>query len=48
VAGAVLVVLGFVAVVGGVFPLAGLVGLLVGIGMEVRVFFARRTRPATA
>ena len=42
-----LIVLGVVGLAIGVFPVAGLVTVLVGVGMKVRLFFARR-RPAAA
>jgi hypothetical protein len=43
----VLIVLGVVGVFAGVFPLAGLAAVLVGVGMKVYLFFERRSGPAT-
>ena len=42
-----LIVLGVVGLAIGIFPVAGLLTVLVGVGMKVRLFFARR-RPAAA
>ena len=44
----VLIVLGVVGVFFGVFPLAGLVAVLVGVGMKVYLFFERRSGAAAA
>jgi len=43
IASTVLIVLGVVGVFLGVFPLAGLVAVLVGVGMKVHLFFDRRS-----
>ncbi len=44
----VLIVLGVVGAFVGLFPLAGVLAVLVGLGMQIRLFFARRSRPAAA
>jgi len=47
-ASTLLIVLGVAGVFFGVFPVAGLVAVLVGVGMKVTLFFARRSgAPAT-
>jgi len=48
VTGLVLIVLGVTGALFGVFPLAGVVAVLVGLGIEVRLFFARRSAVAAA
>ena len=48
VAALVLIVLGVVGAAFGVFPLAGVLAVLLGLGMQVRLFFARRSGTAAA
>jgi len=48
IASTVLIILGVVGVFFGVFPLAGLVAVVVGVGVKVYLFFARRQSVATA
>ncbi len=44
----VLIILGVFGVMVGIFPLAGLAAVLVGVGMKVYLFFERRSGAATA
>ena len=46
VSGIVLIVLGVVGAFIGVFPLAGVLAVLVGLGIEIRLFFVRRSGAA--
>ncbi|GAG43944.1 unnamed protein product, partial [marine sediment metagenome] len=41
----VVIILGVVGIALGIFPVAGLLALAVGVGMKTKLFFARR-RPA--
>jgi hypothetical protein len=41
----VLIILGVIGIALGIFPVAGLLALAVGVGMKIKLFFARR-RPA--
>ncbi len=43
----VLIILGVVGIALGIFPVAGLLALAVGVGVKIKLFFARR-RPAAA